>query len=47
MSNEGILQVPLFTILCFMWSVKEHCVAKFLPALSETFLYKNNCNFNL
>ena len=25
---EGILQVVLFTILCFKWSVKEYCVAK-------------------
>ena len=27
---EGILQVVLFTVLCFKWSVKKHCVAKIL-----------------
>ena len=26
----GVLQVVLFTILCLIWSSKEHCVAKIL-----------------
>ena len=35
-----------FTVLFFKRSVKEHCVAKVLLAIWETFLYENNCNFN-
>ena len=35
-----------FTILCFKWSVKEHCIARILLAFWVTFLYENNCNFN-
>ena len=27
--------------------MKEHCVVKILLAVKETWLYENNCNFNL
>ena len=37
---EGVLQVVLFTILWFKWSVKEHCVAKVLLAVWEIFLHR-------
>ena len=43
---EGVLQVVLFTILLFKWSVKKHCVAKVLLAIWEIFLHENNCNYN-
>ena len=42
----GHLQVALFTILWFKWSVKKHCVAKVLLAIWEIFLHENNCNYN-
>ena len=40
------LQVVLFIVLGFKWSVKKHCVAKVLPAIWETFLHKNYCSYN-
>ena len=43
---EGILQVVLFTVLCFKWSVKKHCVTKILQGSWERFLYENSCKFN-
>ena len=43
---KGILEVVLFTIFSFNWSVKKNCVAKTLQAIWETFLYENSCNFN-
>ena len=42
----GVLQVALFTILWFKWSVKKHCVAKVLLAIWEIFLHENNRNYN-
>ena len=41
-----VLQVVLFTVLCFKWSVKKHCEAKTLQGIRETFLYESNCNYN-
>ena len=43
---EGVLQVVLFTGSWFKWSVKKHCVAKFLSAILEIFLHGNNRNYN-
>ena len=43
---EGLLQVVLFTGLCFKWSVKKHCIAKNLQRIWETFTYENNRNYN-
>ena len=37
-----VLQVVLFTVLWFKWSVKKHCVAKVLLGIWETFLDENN-----
>ena len=31
--TEGVLQVALFTALCFKWPVKKHCVAKILQGI--------------
>ena len=42
---EGILQVVLFTVFCFRWSVKNS-VAKILLAIWEIFLFENNCYYN-
>ena len=42
----GVLQVVLFTILCFKGSVKKHCIAKILQGIWERFLYENNRNYN-
>ena len=39
---KGILQIVLFAILWFKWSVKKHCVAKVLLAIWEIFLHENN-----
>ena len=44
--SEDILQVVLFTVLWFKWSVKKHCLAKVLRAMLEMFLHENNCNHN-
>ena len=43
---EGVLKVVFFTVLCFKWSVKKHCVAKILQGIWERFLYENNRNYN-
>ena len=43
----GRLQVVLFIILWFKWSVKKHCVAKVSLAIWETFFHENNRNYNL
>ena len=43
---EGVLQVVLFTILWFKWSVKTHCAAKVLLVIWDIFLHENNCNYN-
>lgn len=43
--EDGILQFGVFTILCFKWSMKEHCVATILLAIWGTFLYEINCKF--
>ena len=37
---EGIMQVILFTILDFNWTVKKHCVVKILQGIWETFFMK-------
>ena len=42
---EGVIQVVLFTVLWFKWSVKKHCVAKVLLAIWESFLHENNRNY--
>ena len=34
---EAILHVVLFTVLCFKWSVKKHCVGKVLMVFWEAF----------
>ena len=44
--SEDLLQVVLFTILCFKWSVKKHCVANILYGIWERFLHENNHNYN-
>ena len=44
--NLLILQVVLFTILCFKRSAKEHLVSKILLAICVTFLYENSFNSN-
>ena len=36
----------MFTVFCFKWSVKKHCVAKILQGIWRRFLYENNRNFN-
>ena len=41
---ESIVQVVLFTILWFNWSVKKHCLAKVLLAIWETCLHEDNYN---
>ena len=43
---ESVLQVALFTVLWFKWSVKKHCVAKVLLAISDIFLHENNGNYS-
>ena len=43
---EGILKVVFFTVLCFRWTVKKYCVAKFHKEI-ERFLYEINRNYNL
>ena len=43
---EGILQVVLFRVFCFKWSVKKHFAGKTLQGIWERFLYENNRNFN-
>ena len=43
---EGVLQVVLFIVLWFKWSIKKHCVAKVLPAIWEIFWYENYRNYN-
>ena len=40
------LEVVLFTVLWFKWSVKKHCAAKVLLALWETFWHQYNYNYN-
>ena len=40
------LKVAFFTVLCFKWSVKKHCVAKISQGIWERFLYENNRNYN-
>ena len=40
---KGVLQVVLFLVLCFKWSMKNHCVTKIFQGIWKTFLYKNNC----
>ena len=40
----GVLQVVLFTVLCFKWSVKRHSVAKILQGIWERF-HKSNPNY--
>ena len=42
----GVLQVVLFTVLRFKWSVKKHCVTKVLLEILEMFLHENNRNYN-
>ena len=42
----SLLHVVLFTVLWFNWSVKKHCVAKVLLAISEMFLHENNRSYN-
>ena len=37
---ESILQIVLFTILCFKWSVKKHCVTKSLQETWEISLHE-------
>ena len=44
--GDGVLQVVLFTVLWFKWSVKKCCIAKVLLAIWEIFLNENNCNYN-
>ena len=41
---ENVLQVILFTVLWFKWSVKKNCVA-ILLAIWERFLHENNRNY--
>ena len=43
---ECVLQVALFTVLWFKWSVKKHHVAKILLPIWEKFLHENNLNYN-
>ena len=42
--DEGVLQVALFTVLWFKWSVKKGSVAKVLLAIWEIILHENNRN---
>ena len=42
----GVLQVVLFTVLRFKWSVKKHSVTKVLLEILEMFLHENNRNYN-
>ena len=44
--GEGALQVVLFAVLWFKWSVKKHCVAKVSLGIWEIFLLENNRNYN-
>ena len=43
---EGVLHVVLFTVLWFMLSVKEHCVAKVLLEIWENILHENNRSYD-
>ena len=43
---EGVLQVVLFIVLWFKWSVQIQCVAKVLLAIWKIFLHKSNRNYN-
>ena len=45
-SAEGVLQVVLFIVLWFKWSVEKHCVVKVLLAVWEILLRKKNCKYN-
>ena len=38
---EGILKVVFFTVLCFRWTVKKYCVAKFLKEFERDFYTKS------
>ena len=44
---EGTLKVEFFTVLCFRWSVKKHCVPKILRGIYERFSYENNHKSNI
>ena len=46
--GEDLLRTfyKLFTVLCFKWSVKKHCVARILQGILERFLRENNRNYN-
>ena len=41
-----VVQVVLFTVLWFKWSVKKLCVTKVLLEVWEIFLRENNRNYN-
>ena len=44
---EDILQVVFFTVWCFNWSEKKHCVAaKVSLAVREIFLNENIWNYD-
>ena len=43
---EGVLQVVLFKVLWFKWSVQKHCVATALLAIWEIFLPENDRTYN-
>ena len=43
---EAVLQVVLFTVLWFKWSVRKSCVAKVLLAIWEVFSVENNQNYH-
>ena len=43
---EHSIQVFLFAVFWFKWSVKKHCVTKVLLAIWETILLENNRNYN-
>ena len=42
---EGVLQVVLFTILCFQLSVKKQSEVKIFQGIREAFSYENNWNY--
>ena len=44
--SRGALQVALFTVLWFNWSVQNHCAAEVLKTFWEILLHENDCNYN-
>ena len=43
---EDVLQVVLFTVLWFKWSVKKYCAVKLLLAIWEICLHENIFDYN-